>query len=128
MLKCTIPRGYAKNPKLDTLIVQAIAQPLGEREVQEGIEDYLAIGDLLDGGLAAQMDLDLASFTRATGRALSEGEATRYRAVQRRSYRKTFLTSGMRHGKFQSVLAAISPEGAQQVAQAASMLVPDDEP
>jgi hypothetical protein len=98
-----------------------------KREIQEGIDDYLAIGGILDGGLTAQMDLDLASFTRATGRTLSEGEATRYRAVQQRSYRKTFLTSGMRHGKFQSMLAAISPEGAQQVAQAADTLVPDGE-
>jgi hypothetical protein len=109
------------------MIVQAIAQPLSEREIQEGIDDYLAIGGILDGGLTAQMDMDLASFARATGRTLSEGEATRYREVQQRSYRKTFLSSGMRHGKFQSILAAISPEGAQKVAKVANMLVPDDD-
>ena len=115
----------SQHAKLDTMIVQAIAQPLSEREIQEGIEDYLAIGGLLDGGLAAQMELDLASFTRATGRTLSEDEATRYREVQQRSYRKTFLTSGMRHGKFQSILAAISPEGAQKVSEVANVLVPN---
>src|ERR671923_815484 len=117
----------SQHAKLDTMIVQAIAQPLSEREIQEGIDDYLAIGGILDGGFTAQMDMDLASFTRATGRTLSEGEAKRYREVQQRSYRKTFLTSGMRHGKFQSILAAISPEGAQKVAKVANMLVPDDD-
>ena len=117
----------SQHAKLDTMIVQAIAQPLSEREIQEGIDDYLAIGGILDGGLTAQMDMDLASFARATGRTLSEGEATRYREVQQRSYRKTFLSSGMRHGKFQSILAAISPEGAQKVAKVANMPVPDDD-
>jgi hypothetical protein len=115
----------SQHAKLDTMIVEAIAQPLSEREIQEGIEDYLAIGGILDGGLAAQTEMDMASFTRATGRTLSEDEAKRYREVQQRSYRKTFLTSGMRHGKFQSILATISPESAQKVLDVANMLVPN---
>jgi hypothetical protein len=114
----------SQHAKLDTMIIEAIAQPLSAREIQEGIDDYLAIGGLLDGGLAAQMEMDMASFTRATGRTLSEDEAKRYREVQQPSYRQTFLTSGMRHGKFQSILATISPEGAQKVLEVADMLVP----
>jgi hypothetical protein len=115
----------SQHAKLDTMIVEAIAQPLSEKEIQEGIDDYLAIGGMLDGGLAAQTEMDMASFTRATGRTLSEAEAQRYRDVQQRSYRKTFLTSGMRHGKFQSILAAISPEGAKKVLDVADALVPN---
>ena len=67
----------SQHAKLDTMIIEAIAQPLGEREIQEGIDDYLAIGGILDGGLAAQMEMDMASFSTATGRVLSEGEAER---------------------------------------------------
>jgi hypothetical protein len=115
----------SQHAKLDAMIVEAIAQPLSEREIQEGVDDYLAIGGMLDGGLAAQMEMDMASFARATGRTLSEDEAKRYREVQQRSYRKTFLTSGMRHSKFQSILAAISPEGASKVLEVANMLVPN---
>jgi hypothetical protein len=115
----------SQHTKLDMMIVEAIAQPLSEREIQEGIDDYLAIGGMLDGGLAAQMEMDLTSFTRATGRTLSEDEAKRYREVQQRSYRKTFLTSAMRLNQFESILAAISPEGAQKVAEVANMLVPN---
>jgi hypothetical protein len=115
----------SQHAKLDTMIVEAIVQPLSEREIQEGIDDYLAIGSMLDGGFAAQLEMDMASFTRATGRTLSENEAKRYREVQQRSYRKTFLTSGMRHSKFQSILAAISPEGAKKVSEVANMLVPN---
>jgi hypothetical protein len=115
----------SQHAKLDMMIVDAIAQPLSEREIQAGIDDYLAIGGMLDGGLAAQMEMDLTSFTRATGRTLSEDEAKRYREVQQQSYRKTFLTSAMRQSQFQSILAAISPEGAQKVAEVANMLVPN---
>src|ERR671925_947952 len=112
----------SQHAKLDTMIVEAIAQTLSEQEIQEGIDDYLAIGGILDGGLAAQMEMDMASFTRATGRTLSEGEAKRYREVQQRSYRETFLTSAMRQNQFQSILAAISPEGARTVSEVADML------
>jgi hypothetical protein len=115
----------SQHAKLDTMIVEAIAQTLSEQEIQEGIDDYLAIGGILDGGLAAQMEMDMASFTRATGRTLSEDEAKRYREVQQRSYRKTFLTSAMRQNQFQSILAAISPEGARTVSEVADMLVPN---
>ena len=116
----------SQHAKLDTMIIEAIAQPLSEREIQEGIDDYLAIGGMLDGGFAAQMEMDMASFSRATGRMFSEDEAKRYREVQQQSYRKTFLTSGMRHGKFQNILATISPEGAQKVLGVADMLVPTE--
>ena len=115
----------SQHTKLDTMIVEALAQPLSEREIQEGIDDYLAIGGMLDGGLAAQMEMDMASFTRATGRTLLEDEAKRFREVQQRSNRKTFLTSAMRQSQFQSILAAISPEGAQKVLEVASVLVPN---
>ncbi|MDQ3831648.1 MAG: hypothetical protein M3361_20605, partial [Candidatus Tectomicrobia bacterium] len=116
----------AQHAKLDTLMVESIAQTMSEQEIQQGIDDYLAIGGLLDGGLAQQTDLDLASFTRITGRTLSDCEAACYRRVQQRSYRHTFLTSGMRHERFQGILTAISPEGAKQVAGVAAALVPEE--
>lgn len=116
----------AQHAKLDTLIVESMAQQLSDREVEEGIDDYLTIGGMIDAGLAQQVELDLVSFMRATGRVLSNGEAERYRAVQQRAYRRTFLTSGMRYSRFQDILAAISPEGAKKVAAVANALVPVD--
>jgi hypothetical protein len=116
----------AQHAKLDTLMVEAIAQHLSEREIEEGIDDYLAIGGMLDGRLTQQVEMDLASFMRATGWKLSESQAEHYRTVQQRSYRRTFLTSGMLHGKFQSILTALSPEGAKKVSEVAQILVPED--
>jgi len=114
----------AQHAKLDTLIVESMAQQLSEREIEEGIDDYLTIGGMIDAELAQQVEMDLTSFRRVTGRVLSDSEVDRYRAVQQRSYRQTFLTSGMRYDRFQDILAAISPEGAKKVAEVADLLVP----
>jgi hypothetical protein len=114
----------AQHAKLDTLMVESIAQTLNEHEIHMGIEDYLDIGGIFDEGFAQQVEKDLAAFIRATGRPPSDQDAEQYRAVQLQSYRKTFLTAGMRHAKFQSTLAALSPEGATKVNEVAQCLVP----
>jgi hypothetical protein len=117
----------AQHAKLDTLMLETIVQNHSEQEIYAGIDDYLAIGVMLDAAFAQQVKLDLASFIRATGRTLSNGEAERFREVQQRSYRRTFLTSGMQHRKFQRTLAALSPAGAKKVAEVAHILVPGDD-
>lgn len=114
----------AQHAKLDTLIVAALAQQLSTTEIEAGIDDYLDIGGLFDEAFHQQVELDLTALTRATGRQLSAYEAERYRAVQLQSYRTTFLTSGMRHPKFQSTLAALSPDAANRVMDVAEALVP----
>jgi hypothetical protein len=114
----------AQHAKLDTLIVAALVQHLSESEIAIGIDDYLAIVDILDAGLQQQVALDLTSFTSATGRQLADDEAERYRTRQLQSYRKTFLSCGMRHAKFQETLTAISPDGAKQVIGVAETLIP----
>lgn len=114
----------AQHAKLDTLIVATLARQLSAAEIAVGIDDYLAIGGLLDAGFHQQVELDLTALTRATGRQLPPDAAARYRAVQLRSYRTIFLTSGMRHPAFQSTLAALSPDGVTQVMDVAEALVP----
>jgi hypothetical protein len=116
----------AQHAKLDTLMVAALARELSEPEIEQGIDDYLAIGGMFDEGFGQQVELDLAAFTRATGRQLSASEAECYRAVQWQSYRKTFLTSGMRHSKFLSALTDLTPEGARKVTEVAAALVPEE--
>jgi hypothetical protein len=116
----------AQHAKLDTLMVEGIAKDLSEHEIEAGIDDYLAIGGIIDAGLAQQIEMDLDSLARATGRTLSKDDAEHYRAVQQRSYRTTFLTSGMRYGRFQDILSTISPEGAKKVVDVANILVSSD--
>jgi hypothetical protein len=115
----------AQHTKLDTLMAETLVQHLSEAEIAAGIDDYLAIGGMLDGGLAQQVEFDLTALTRATGRQLTAHETERYRTNQQRSYRKTFLTSGMRHPRFQETLEAITPAGAMKVLEVAQAMVPE---
>ena len=116
----------SQHAKLDILMVASLAQGLREQEIYQGIDDYLTIGGMFDEAFGQQVELDLTALTRATGRQLSGSDAERYRTVQRQSYRKTFLTSGMRYSKFVGTLTELSPEGARKVAEVASVLVPAD--
>jgi hypothetical protein len=114
----------AQHAKLDTLMVGAIAATLREEEIGTGIDDYLAVGGMLDAGFTQQIEFERVAFTAATGRQLSTSEAECYRAVQQQSYRKTFLTAGMRHPHFQETLTDLSPEGARHVLEVATALLP----
>ena len=113
----------AQHAKLDTLMAETLVQHLSEAEIAARINDYLAIGGMLDSGLTQQVELDLTALTRATERQLTAREAERYRTSQQLSYRKTFLTSGMLHPRFQETLDEITPAGATQVLEVAQALV-----
>lgn len=99
----------SQHAKLDTLMVDTLADGLGADEIARGIEGYVAIGSLLDGGLKQQVEFDLEAFTRATGRTLSEHEAQTFRAVQHQAMRWTFLGSGMTHENFLRTLEQLQP-------------------
>jgi hypothetical protein len=112
----------AQHTKLDTAVVELISTSLSPFDISRGIADYLLIVRLLDEGLGPQAERDLEAFTAFTGRKLAVGQKERYRTAQRQSYRKTFLTSGMRHPKFQQTLAALSSTAVATVAEHAEML------
>ena len=106
----------SQHAKLDTLIVDKIASALDRSKIEAGIDDYMEIGKLLDGGLAGQIELDLESLEKAIRRALSEGEKEEIRAAQRAAYRTTFLLSGMNHPSFDRSLRELSHDGHARVA------------
>lgn len=90
----------AQHAKLDTLMVKSIAQRLDQAAIEQGIDDYLAIGEFLHGGLMMQVQLDIESLQTATGRALTEAEKSEIETAQAQAYRWTFLESGMTHPNF----------------------------
>jgi hypothetical protein len=94
----------AQHVKLDTLMVKSIAQKLDKAAIQQGIEDYLAIGEFLEGGLMMQVQLDIESLQTATGRVLTEAEKSEIENAQAQAYRWTFLESGMTHPNFAQTL------------------------
>ena len=105
----------SQHAKLDTLIVDEIASTLEPAWIEAGIDDYMDIGKMLDGGLTAQIQLDLESLQKAIGRTLSAAERAEITAAQTRSYRWTFLASGMTHPNFDRSLRELSAQGHERV-------------
>ncbi len=105
----------SQHAKLDTLIVDEIASTLEPARIEAGINDYMDIGKLLDGGLNAQVQLDLDSLQKAIGRTLSAAEKAEITQAQIKSYRWTFLASGMTHPKFDKSLRELSARGHERV-------------
>jgi hypothetical protein len=112
----------SQHAKLDTLLADKIARASDAAGIKKGFDDYLAIGGAFDGLLAAQVNLDLESLSRALGREFTEGEKEQFHAAQLRSYRWTFLVSGMTHPNFVRSLGDIDPAGQARVAEVAAAL------
>lgn len=111
----------AQHARLDTLVVAALAESLKPEEIEHAVEEYLAIGAFVDGGLAQQVELDREAFERKTGRRLSASEREAFTRSQRQANRFTYLGSGMVHPEFQKTLRALGPTAAARVAEVAPL-------
>ena len=109
----------SQHAKLDTLIVDKIAGELQPEQIETGVDDYMDIGKMLDGGLAAQVQLDIESLQRATGRTFTVEERAAITQEQTKAYRWTFLLSGMSHPNFDRSLRELSAQGHERVSQLA---------
>jgi hypothetical protein len=104
-----------QHAKLDTLMVASMVEHHSAAEIAKGVEDYLAIGAFIDGGLEQQVAFDRESFESATGRHLTTNEAEIFGQFQLQASRWTYLGSGMMHPRFLSTLEALGPEHRQRV-------------
>jgi hypothetical protein len=109
----------SQHAKLDTLVVDKLARRLERKEIEKGIDDYMDIGKLLDGGLQTQVRLDIESLQKATGRVFTAAEREEIEREQVKSYRWTFLLSGMTHPSFDRSLRELSADGHRRVAELA---------
>lgn len=105
----------AQHAKLDTLMIEALSANCSEAEIDRGIDEYLEIGGLLDGGLKQQVAFNLDSLNRKTGVALSEDEQQEYLAEQQQAIRWTFLGSGMTHPRFLATLESLRPAARRRI-------------
>lgn len=109
----------AQHAKLDTLMVEALADNRDEAGIQSAVDEYLEIGMFLDEGLKMQTGFNLDAFERASGRALGAAEREEIAAQQHQALRWTYLGSGMTHPKFVATLKALSPAAHDRIAQVA---------
>jgi hypothetical protein len=100
----------AQHAKLDTMMVEAIAEGMTEAEIGKAIDEYLEIGGFLDTGVRQQTLFDLDAFESATGRTLNDEEREKFIEVQHQANRWTYIGTGITHPKFLETVGAMSPD------------------
>jgi len=109
----------AQHAKLDTLMVEALAEGRTVAERVRATEGYLIIGGMFDAALKTQTEFDLDSFEQAVGRRLDLAERTQLILQQHQANRWTYLGSGMTHPKFVEMLGNLCPEAEHMIARVA---------
>ena len=112
----------SRHARMDSLLIDEVAGELTARQRDDAVDQLLRLGGAVDGLLGQQVELDLDTLQRSTGRALSDREQDEIRTHQRRAYRWTFLVSGLRHPRFVQIAGAVSATGADKIAAAAQAL------
>jgi hypothetical protein len=107
----------AQHAKLDTLIVDALAEGRTEAQIDKAIDEFFEIGAFLDDGLKAQAAFNLDALEKLIGRKLDDREAIE--AQQHQAARWTYIGSGMVHERFIETLEVLSPNAARRIAEAA---------
>jgi hypothetical protein len=104
-----------QHAKLDTLMVESLAEGLSEDAILRGVDEYLAIGGFIDGGLKQQVEFDLDSLERAIGSRLSDSEKETFRSQQLQANRWTYLGTGMTHERVLETLESLTPKARRKV-------------
>ncbi len=120
---CSLLRNHwleeSQHTTLDTLMVEQLVQQLEQFEVDAGVEDFFKLIEFLNGGLMAQVQLDLGNLARATGRTFTEAEKQEIQTVQEKAYRWTFIGSGLTHTQFVEIFKQVSPAQQQRLSEVA---------
>jgi len=107
----------SQHAKLDTLIVDALAEGKTEEQIDKAIDEVFEIAQFLDGGLKAQAAFNLDALEEVLRRKLED--RAEIEAQQHQAARWTFIGSGLVHERFKATLQNISPKAAARLAEAA---------
>lgn len=107
----------AQHAKLDTLIVDALAEGRTEEQIGEAIDEFFEIGEFLDNGLKAQASYNLDALEKVIGRKLEN--RAEIEEQQHQAARWAYVGSGMVHERFKATLLNISANAAARIADAA---------
>ena len=105
----------AQHAKLDTRMVEALAENMDAEMIEKGVDDYLDIGGFLDTGLRQQTLFDLEAFENAASRILDEDDRKEFIDVQYQANRWTYLGTGMTHPKFLETLGSLDPAQRERI-------------
>ena len=109
----------AQHAKLDTRMVESIAEGLTPEQINASVDGFFEIGGFLDGGFLQQTYLDLESFELATGRTLTEIERSEFIDKQHQANRWTYIGSGMVHPRFLQTMDRLGADQRKRIDEAA---------
>jgi hypothetical protein len=109
----------AQHAKLDTLIVDALAEGRSKEQIDKAIDEFFEIGAFLDGGLKQQAVFNLEALEKVIGRKVEN--RAEILDQQHQAARWTYLGSGMVHDRFKASLETLSPRAAERIAEAAPL-------
>jgi hypothetical protein len=112
----------SRHARLDSLLIDEVAAELGAEERESAIDQLLELGGAVDGLLGEQIELDIEALEKATGRVFTDDQREEIRTHQRRSYRWTFLVSGLQHPNFVRIVEQLTTTGPGKLAAAAQAL------
>jgi hypothetical protein len=107
----------AQHAKLDTLIVDALAEGRSEEQIDKAIDEFFEIGAFLDEGLKTQAAFNLDALEKAIGRRVDDRDEIL--AQQHQAARWTYVGSGMVHERLKATLRSLSTRAAERIAEAA---------
>jgi hypothetical protein len=120
---CSLLRNHwleeAQHATLDTLMVEQLVRKLEPAEIEASVEDFFKLIEFLNGGLMMQVQLDLESLSKATGRTFTEAQKQEIQSVQEQSYRWTFIGSGVTHSRFVETFKQVSPSQQARLSEVA---------
>lgn len=99
----------AQHAKLDTLMVEALADGKSESEIHGAVNGFLAIASFFDAGLRQQAAFNVDALERAIGRTLPKMQREQLLEQQHQALRWTYLGSGLVHRQFRATLGELSP-------------------
>jgi hypothetical protein len=105
----------AQHAKLDSRMVETLAEAMSPQMIEKGVDEYLDIGGFLDTGVRQQTLFDLEAFEEATGRILDEDEREEFIDVQHQANRWTYIGTGMTHPKFLMSLERLNIEQRERI-------------
>jgi hypothetical protein len=105
----------SQHTKLDTLIVDGLAEAASPAEIDQAFREYGEIRAFIDRGLQQQAELEAKSFIRATARNLSEAEKQDLCGTAFQGMRWTYLGTGMTHPNFLETVERIKPEARKDI-------------
>jgi hypothetical protein len=100
----------AQHTKLDTLLVEEMSKDYTKETISKALNEYLEMGAFLDNGLAQQVQFDLESLSRATGRVFNDEEKREFEQIQLQANRWTYIGSGMNHPNFLATVGGLDQE------------------